>query len=86
MTAWEMLLAKSSLTVGTAWQHLMSALQLGSGLVINDGILVRVENLSHTVEVTNTLDTVITDHRIVAVVTDVIFMEVEDDNDNTYSG
>lgn len=45
MTAWALLLEKSSLTVGTAWQHLISALQLGAGLVVNDGVYVEIQNM-----------------------------------------
>lgn len=50
MTAWARLLAASSLTTGTAWQ-LLGSPKTGSGLVINDGIDVRLGEFSVDVEV-----------------------------------
>lgn len=45
MTAWANLLAKSSIAVGTAWDHLTSILTGGSGVVVNDGIAVEVAEM-----------------------------------------
>lgn len=50
MTAWSNLLAKSSIAVGTAWEHLTSILAGGSGVVVNDGVTVEVDEM--TVEAT----------------------------------
>lgn len=46
MTAWDRLLAKSSLAVGTAWEHLASLLAGGSGIVVSDGIAVEVTEMA----------------------------------------
>jgi hypothetical protein len=71
MTAWDLLLEKSSIAVGTAWQHLTSALQLGTGLVINDGVYVEIQNM----EVEATLE----DAGIVVEITEnEVFAEIQD--------
>jgi hypothetical protein len=49
MTAWQKLLAASSLTSGTAWQ-LISNPRIGSGVVVNDGIAVDVAEEPFLVE------------------------------------
>ena len=49
MNAWQYLLSRSSILVGTAWEHLTSTLVVG-GLTVNDGIAVEVDEM--TVEAT----------------------------------
>jgi hypothetical protein len=46
MTAWEVLLSKSSLLIGTAWEHLNSVVAGGGGLVINDGVYLDYEDMT----------------------------------------
>ena len=45
MTAWQNLIAKSSIAVGTAWDHLASLLAVGTGVVVSDGITVEVDQM-----------------------------------------
>lgn len=49
MNAWQYLLSRSSILVGTAWEHITSPLR-PTGLVVNDGIAVEVDEM--TVEAT----------------------------------
>lgn len=53
MSAWTDLLARSSIAIGTAWQHLTSPL-LAGGTVVNDGIAVEVEEMLIDAEVEDT--------------------------------
>lgn len=50
MTAWAQLILRSTLPSGNAWQHL-NAQATGSGLVVNDGIVVELEASQITVEI-----------------------------------
>lgn len=45
MNAWQYLLSRSSILVGTAWEHLTSPL-LATGLTINDGIAAEVDQMA----------------------------------------
>lgn len=46
MNAGEYLLLKSSLTSGSAADHLLSAISSGDGLIINDGVMVEVSTVT----------------------------------------
>ena len=45
MNAWQYLLSRSSILVGTAWEHLTSPL-LATGLIVNDGFAVEVDEMT----------------------------------------
>lgn len=51
MTAWEKLLAASSLLAGTAWQLIGSPKTGGAGLVVNDGVAVELSDASLYAEI-----------------------------------
>lgn len=71
MTAADLLIVKSSLLTGTAAAHLLSALALGSGVIVNDGIYVEVTDMTIEVEVELTLIEAVID-------TDATELELED--------
>lgn len=45
MNAWQYLLSRSSILIGTAWEHITSPLR-PTGLVVNDGIAVEVDQMA----------------------------------------
>lgn len=64
MTAWAMLLASSSLAVGTAWQLISSPKLGGGGLVVNDGVTAVVGDSPYDVLVSSVIAVVsLTDTR-----------------------
>lgn len=50
MTAWQRLIARSSLALGTAWQHLTNQIT-GGGVVVNTGAVALLADRAATVTV-----------------------------------
>lgn len=79
MTAWAQLILHSTLPSGNAWQHL-NAQATGSGLVVNDGIMVELEASQIDVEVdTGSFEATIEDAPIEVFVEDSpVYVEVQE--------
>lgn len=75
MSAWDTLVANSSLGSGTAWQHL--AAQQGGGVVVNDGIAVEVVEMDVDVQLDDAvIEAALDDAPVEAVANDEV-IEVE---------
>jgi len=80
LNAAQYLLTKSSLITGAAGAHLTSALQLGTGLVVNDGVDMEVDFMTLDAEIDDTVvDAEVSDEAVsVELAETEIIVEVEE--------